>query len=362
MAKLKQKNLSFVLVYAVIVFMSFTSKSAIGVGETLNVVNFGAKPNGKTDSTKAILDIWTRACSSTTPTTIYVPKGKFLVDSNVDGVSIIGKGVFDGQSKPLWDCKRFMENCPMGATILGGDVTSPSLLVMEHWPYCFSPSFYRLPIRVFGSVSAWVQLLLLPRCTLHVVKPQNRRDRRSGNRKSSQQHHVLGCLATWREPDGLAKLVHSVLDNYGHAGLGSGRENIEEENSKMNTNIKQCLRKVADGHFTAAVKVLGSSGVAPYNEDTLKILEEKHPYMSPPTAPTTRFIEAPLVVEVDTVLKCIQSFPKGTSCGRDGLRAQHLLDAMCGEGSPVARDLLDAITLVVNLWLGGRCPSSLSEL
>jgi hypothetical protein len=43
------------------------------------------------------------------------------------------------------------------------------------------------------------------------------------------------------------------------------------------------------------------------------------------------------------------------------LRAQHLLDAMCGEGSPVARDLLDDITLVVNLWLGGRCPISLSE-
>ncbi|MCI40047.1 hypothetical protein A2U01_0061279 [Trifolium medium] len=34
---------------------------------------------------------------------------------------------------------------------------------------------------------------------------------------------------------------------------------------------------------------------------------------------------------------------------------------MCGEGSPVARDLLDAITLVVNLWLEGRCQISLSE-
>jgi hypothetical protein len=129
----------------------------------------------------------------------------------------------------------------------------------------------------------------------------------------------------------------------------------------MNTNIKQCLRKVADGHFTADVKVLGSSGVTPYNEDTMKVLEEKHLYMPPPTTPTTMFIEAPLVVEVDNILKCIQSFPKGTSCGRDGLRAQHLLDATYGEGSPVARDLLDDITLVVNLWPGGRCPNSLSE-
>ncbi|KAK2402696.1 hypothetical protein QL285_052193 [Trifolium repens] len=83
--------------------------------------------------------------------------------------------------------------------------------------------------------------------------------------------------------------------------------------------------------------------------------------MLPPSAPTILFSEAPLVVDVDTVFRCIKSFPKVTSCGRDGLRAQHLLDAMCGEGSAVERDLLDVITPVVNLWLGGRCPKSLSK-
>jgi hypothetical protein len=129
----------------------------------------------------------------------------------------------------------------------------------------------------------------------------------------------------------------------------------------MNTNIMQCLCKVADGHFTAAVKVLGSSRVAPYNEDIMRVLEKKHPYMPPPSAPTTMFAEAPLVEEADTFLNYIQPFPKGTSCGRDGLRAQHLFDAMCGESSSVARDLLYAITLVVNLWPGGRCPISLEE-
>jgi len=36
-------------------------------------------------------------------------------------------------------------------------------------------------------------------------------------------------------------------------------------------------------------------------------------------------------------------------------------DTLCGEGSVVARDLLCAITLVVNLWLGGRSPLSLAE-
>jgi hypothetical protein len=212
-----------------------------------------------------------------------------------------------------------------------------------------------------NSVSAWIRLLLFPRCTLQVVKPQNRRDRRSGNRKSLQKHHILSCLATWREANGVGKLVDGVLASSGHEGQGYGRDNCEEKNKGKGINIKQCLRKVADGHFTAAVKVLGSSGVAPYNGDTLKVLGDKHPHMPPPSMPTIAYSDVPLLVDGDTVLKCIKCFPKGTSCGRDGLRAQHLLDAMCGDGSAVARDLLGAITLVVNLWLGGRCPMSLSE-
>jgi hypothetical protein len=212
-----------------------------------------------------------------------------------------------------------------------------------------------------GSVGAWVRLLLLPRCTLQVFKPQTRQDRRSGNRKSLQQHHILSCLATWREEDGVAKLVDIVLGGSGQHGPDHEKDDIKWDNKQMRTNIKQCLRKVADGHFTAVVKVLGSSGVAPYNEDTMKILGDKHPYRPPPSMPTTMFSEAPLVADVDTVLGCIESFPKGTSCGRDGLRAQHVLDALCGEGSAVARDLLSAITPVVNLWLGGRCPIRLSE-
>ncbi|GJY32932.1 hypothetical protein Tco_0417401 [Tanacetum coccineum] len=45
----------------------------------------------------------------------------------------------------------------------------------------------------------------------------------------------------------------------------------------------------------------------------------------------------------------------------DGLWAQHLLDALCGEGSATATDLLKAITSVVNLWSAGRCPPILAE-
>ncbi|KAE8734301.1 allyl alcohol dehydrogenase family protein [Hibiscus syriacus] len=46
-----------------------------------NVLDFGAKPNGKTDSTKAFLMAWQAACGSTESTMVYVPKGRYLLGS-----------------------------------------------------------------------------------------------------------------------------------------------------------------------------------------------------------------------------------------------------------------------------------------
>nr|GEV49537.1 putative reverse transcriptase domain-containing protein [Tanacetum cinerariifolium] len=144
------------------------------------------------------------------------------------------------------------------------------------------------------SIEAWVKLLLLPRYTLRVFRVSNRQERRVVLGKDD---HVFGS-----------------------------------DSSNVGTNVKQCLRKVSDGHFTAAVKVLCSSRVAPFDTDSL-----------------TAF-----------VLECIQSFLKGTSCGPDGLRAQHILDALCGEGSAIAVGLLKAIFVVVNLLLEGKCPKVLA--
>ncbi|PWA55863.1 hypothetical protein CTI12_AA424200 [Artemisia annua] len=53
-----------------------------------------------------------------------------------------------------------------------------------------------------GSVDAWVKLLLLPRCTLRVVSPSCRQERRSGNRKSLQSSSINQALARWKDGSG----------------------------------------------------------------------------------------------------------------------------------------------------------------
>ncbi|CAN1288974.1 unnamed protein product [Linum perenne] len=116
---------------------------AVAVPAQYSITTYGAKPDGKTDSTKAILDAWNQACHSSSPSTIYVPTGRFsiknlvfrgpcksksimfLIDGTliapsdyyvigtignwimfhvVDGVTISG-GTLDGQGTGLWSCK-----------------------------------------------------------------------------------------------------------------------------------------------------------------------------------------------------------------------------------------------------------------
>ncbi|GJU00320.1 hypothetical protein Tco_1110658, partial [Tanacetum coccineum] len=126
-------------------------------------------------------------------------------------------------------------------------------------------------------------------------------------------------------------------------------------------NLKQCKRKVCDGHYTAAMRVLSSTGVAPYNNATLQELKTKHPFMSAPSLPDSHIDHHPLIASHDVVLDRIKSLPRGTSCGRDGLRAQHLMDCLSGEAVAIFDELVSSITQVVNLFLEGKCPTMLGE-
>ncbi|GJS29885.1 hypothetical protein Tco_0490505 [Tanacetum coccineum] len=148
---------------------------------------------------------------------------------------------------------------------------------------------------------------------LKVCRTKNRQEHRSGNKKSLQQSSILKSLATWGKDDGITMLVKSMLDGSRSVSLGEGGGDFLEERTTGNTNIKQCLCKVADGHFTAAVKVLSSFGVALYCDDTIKALEAKHPYKPPPSMSSNTFSEPPLIAEIDSVFGCIKSFLKGVS-------------------------------------------------
>ena len=144
-------NLMFLLSLWLLLFLNHAMADEL----ILDIVSFGAKPDGKTDASPVLQTVWAKACDSSGPATINVPKGTFYIQSgsfkgpcknnvitirmdgtlvassdiqvlaktktwiefqNVNGLSIYG-GVIDGQGSGIWNCKLSGNNCPDGATV-----------------------------------------------------------------------------------------------------------------------------------------------------------------------------------------------------------------------------------------------------
>nr|BAC87792.1 putative polygalacturonase [Daucus carota] len=142
--------------YLILIFFLLNSSTSSAM-ITYNILRFGAKSGGQSDSSKALLKAWGAACATTKPATIYVPPGRFLLKNvyfygehcrngaitirvdgtlvapsdynvlgssgnwikfeRVTGVSIYG-GTLDGQGTSLWACKTSGKKCPEGITSL----------------------------------------------------------------------------------------------------------------------------------------------------------------------------------------------------------------------------------------------------
>ncbi|GJS57697.1 hypothetical protein Tco_0652481 [Tanacetum coccineum] len=64
-------------------------------------------------------------------------------------------------------------------------------------------------------------------------------------------------ISCWLVKETLAESASPMLD-------------MDEEDLDLSErNLKQCKRKICDGHYTATVRVLSASSVAPYNDATL---------------------------------------------------------------------------------------------
>ncbi|XP_026416062.1 uncharacterized protein LOC113311438 [Papaver somniferum] len=204
---------------------------------------------------------------------------------------------------------------------------------------------------------AWLRLLLLPVCILNLYMPKSSAKEKSGTRKKLQIAAINQALVTWLEPNGCFTLVQKLLD----LSMTNNQRKQSTKGKKKDANLQACRKKLSYGHYIAALRVLSSNGVAPSTPDTLYELQQKHSSAPPPVIPLDNISAAALSVNSNSVLHALKSFPKGTACGRDGLRAQHLLDALSGAAAAVSDELLHSIITVVNLWLDGRCHTVLGE-
>jgi len=78
--------------------------------------------------------------------------------------------------------------------------------------------------------------------------------------------------------------------------------------------------------LSSAAQTLVSCGLAPISAETVETLQKLFPErkLPPPSSTTTQA----LVADEHAVLDALKSFPVATGSGRDGLKAQHLKDAL----------------------------------
>jgi hypothetical protein len=123
-------------------------------------------------------------------------------------------------------------------------------------------------------------------------------------------------------------------------------------------NRKKAVDLALKMRYGDALKFLLSSGIADTSPEVIAILKEKHPVEDLPVPIDCTDIE-PLQVTEQQVVEALKSFPKGTACGRDGLRAEHLNDLIITTGSN-PNNIIRTYTDYVNLCLSGDIPYHLA--
>ncbi|GJY05783.1 hypothetical protein Tco_0371723 [Tanacetum coccineum] len=207
------------------------------------------------------------------------------------------------------------------------------------------------------DISCWVSLLVLPLCLLKTFYPRSNLECKSAIKRQRQEECITNAIRSWGMPGGSLQILRETLAESSPT-LSHGDD---EDVDLGERNIKQCKRKIFDGHYTAVVRVLSFSGVTPYSDATLEDLKTKHPSKPAPSLPHIPLDHLHLIASQSVVLDRIKSFPRGTSCGRDGLRAQHLIDCLSGFAVAVSDELVASITQVVNLFLDRSYPKMLGE-
>ena len=198
--------------------------------------------------------------------------------------------------------------------------------------------------------SAHARLLAFPKSVL--CNPQTVPKKGAKARKATTKA-VIDNINLWSESERGKQIVLERLFDYKY-------EPASNTTDLTDGNIKRAKKLYHQLRFSDAASALTSEGTVKWSPEVLQKIKDKHPRAERPVIPVEAVPQA-LQVDEETVLRNLKSFPKGTGCGRDGLRAQHLLDAYRGAGPLDKEHLLSTITVFVNNMLRANSPKDLAK-
>ncbi|GJV96568.1 putative reverse transcriptase domain-containing protein [Tanacetum coccineum] len=148
-----------------------------------------------------------------------------------------------------------------------------------------------------------------------------------------KEKSIINAIRSWGVSGGSLQLMNETLAESSPLMLDVDEGDLDLSEQ----NLKKCKRKICDGHYTVAVRVLSFSSVAPNNDATLQELKAKHSFTSAPSLP-----DIPMITShhLHTLRGCwkVKSFSSEvTSCGiGNGLRMPTPPFMDCISGAAVA--------------------------
>lgn len=86
---------------------------------------------------------------------------------------------------------------------------------------------------------------MLPLYVLRIFSSRSTRECSSGVRRQRQEESITIAIQSWCEPGGSLHLVRDTL-----ADVSPPLLDANDEHDLSERNIKQCKRKICDGHYT----------------------------------------------------------------------------------------------------------------
>ena len=190
-----------------------------------------------------------------------------------------------------------------------------------------------------GTVEAWCRFLLLPQCVLSAVPSS------TGGGTAA---HVRRRLQAWTSGD-TDSLLRELFTRGPHQ-LPLGQRDAGRHARAL----------VGRGRMGAAVRALSAQRVADASDPaTLRGMELLHPHSPPPSAEAPEE-EPPLQCTVSDVESALASFDLDSAGARDGLRPQHIHDAITRPALGLRGHLLTALSGVVSRCLAGDVPAAVA--
>ena len=185
-----------------------------------------------------------------------------------------------------------------------------------------------------NSVESWTKLFMLPKCVLP-----------SSKRRGHHNKPVPIDLLCERWSSGyFTDLWHLSVQR---ASFSTTKHHSKDDSTRK---VASAISFAQNGLYGKACQVLTSSGVAPNNDNTWRLMVSKHPTSACPSVPPMPLVDTKLPSDIN-IMAILRSFPKLTGAGPSGLRIQHLIDAA---EVPLQTPILHSLRAIVNLLASGN--------